>query len=163
MEFSNVHKTSSKSHQSAAICHIEPVQIYIRKPIRLQIVHVVPFNLTEGTVEGAVFLILQKLLIPAHGQQNQAHNSTWTWEKRKQVGRGWAELHLKAFKPTSVWWTLPYIIVQQHALAWVGLNRAWASHRECARRVTVGNQKHLPSILAASLFTPLRIWKQRCF
>lgn len=31
----------------------------------------------------------------------------------------------------------PYIIVQLHALAWAGLNRAWASHGECARRVPV--------------------------
>lgn len=92
LEFSHVRTTSSKSHQRVAICHIYPVQIYIRKPIRQQIVHVVPSKLTEGKMEGAVFLILQKLLIPAHGQQNQAHNSVWMWEKRKHIGRGVAEL-----------------------------------------------------------------------
>lgn len=45
--------------------------------------------------------------------------------------------------------------IQQGALAWAGLNRAWASQRECARRVTVATTErsivrhifyHLPSL-----------------
>ena len=43
-------------------------------------------------------------------------------------------------------------------LAWVGLNRAWASHRECARRVPVAAAaqiNHSPSILSFILLHTL--------
>lgn len=50
-------------------------------------------------------------------------------------------------------------------LGWVGLNRAWASHRECARRVPVAAAvqiNHSPSILSFILLhTFARIFKGR--
>lgn len=151
---------SSKSYQSVAIFHILPALIYIQKTIRLKILHIVPFNLTcrqrwrKSCIPNSAKSyrsLLTANRIPLTILFGREENAS------RFVVLSVAEVTLKAFTPTSLSWGLPYIIVQQHALAWVGLNRAWASHRECARRVPVGSSDHLPSILASSLFHTFRI------
>lgn len=135
MPSANIVAASTGCHPNhgVALFHILPGLIYIQKTIIIQQKllicandHTIPLTILFGQEENASRYVVSVSSV--------------------------AEVTLKAFEPTSISWGLPYIIVQQHALAWVGLNRAWASHRECARRVPVGSYNHLPSIWAFILF-----------